>query len=220
MKEQTSKKLLSVISTIFRVISVLAVIAVAFEIVLYFIGFRFVYPAEFSNDWNAISAVAAWVSAGGTLVAVWAAVQIPKKIAEQQNKINLLNFRSEVRETVIEVSDRIRAFSNFLIFNINSIEKLKTSDTFAFFDLPQYYNNQRIIDKYKFYFQDYRNCANKFLKLYYNIAWAYLKFKLENKKYGSLEDLMKAVKQANDYVNSEEFAKLKKYMENALTLSE
>ena len=117
MKEQTKKKLRSAISIIFRIISVLAVIAVAFEIVLCFVGFRFIYPAKFINDWNAISGVAAWISAGATIAAVWAAIQIPKKIAEQQERVELYEKRLDFYDTLndcISFSDSINNISSTL----------------------------------------------------------------------------------------------------------
>lgn len=68
---------------------------VAFTIVvgLYFCGFRITYAPELENSWNAISACAGWASAVFSFIAILVAIQIPKKIADQQNKIALFEKR-------------------------------------------------------------------------------------------------------------------------------
>ena len=75
-------------------VTILVVAAVAFVMALF--GWRITYAPELENDWNAISAVATWtetivavVSVIASFSAVWFAIRVPKKIAEQQNKIAL-----------------------------------------------------------------------------------------------------------------------------------
>lgn len=70
----------------------LLLIVVAVTIAMVF-GWRFVYDPELENSWNAISAVAAWAGAAASFIAIWFAIQVPKKIAEQQNKISLFEKR-------------------------------------------------------------------------------------------------------------------------------
>ena len=66
------------------------------------LGWRITCAPELENDWDAISGVAAWVgvliSAVGVVssfVAIWYAIQVPKKIADRQDKIALFEKRYE-----------------------------------------------------------------------------------------------------------------------------
>lgn len=68
----------------------------------YLCGFRITYAPELENSWVTISDVASWVgilisiaSVVASFAAVWAAIQIPQKIAERQNKIALFEQRLE-----------------------------------------------------------------------------------------------------------------------------
>lgn len=70
---------------------------------LYHKGFRITYAPELENSWDAISAVATWagvimtgVSVVASFLAVWFAIRIPQKIAEQQNRISLFEKRFKV----------------------------------------------------------------------------------------------------------------------------
>ena len=63
-------------------------------------GFRITYAPEMENSWDAISAVAAWVSvivaalsAGASFAAIWTAIRVPQKIADRQDKIALFEKR-------------------------------------------------------------------------------------------------------------------------------
>lgn len=62
---------------------------------LYHIGFRITYAPKLENSWDAISACAAWAGVGASFVAIWFAIRVPKKIAEEQNKIALFEKRYE-----------------------------------------------------------------------------------------------------------------------------
>lgn len=220
MKELTKKKLLSAISTIFRIISVLAVIAVAFEIVLYFIGFRFVYPAKFSNDWNAISGVAAWASVVASLIAVWAAVQIPKKIADQQNSISLINYRLEIKRTITEIADYIECLSTFPKVDMNTVKAPEElSPIFSFATLPESRKKREIIGDYPLYFTNYCSCVERFSKIYHQIAWDYLQVEIAKEKIPKLNKLAETIKEANDFITSEEFCAFKKYMDETMKVS-
>ena len=86
MKKLLNKKIL---------IPVLLIILVLVIVVLYRIGFRITYAPELETSWEAVSAVAAWAGVVVSFVAIWFAVQVPKKIAEQQNKIALFEKRLE-----------------------------------------------------------------------------------------------------------------------------
>ena len=56
-------------------------------------GWRFTYAPELETSWDAISAVAAWVGVIASFIAIWFAIQIPKKIADRQDKIALFEKR-------------------------------------------------------------------------------------------------------------------------------
>ena len=63
-------------------------------------GFRITYASELETSWDAVSAVAAWaavivavLSAGASVGAIWAAIRVPQKIADRQDKIALFEKR-------------------------------------------------------------------------------------------------------------------------------
>ena len=75
------------------VIAIIVVTAVAFIMALF--GWRISYAPGLENSWDAVSAVAAWAGVFSSFIAIWFAIQVPKKIAEQQNKIALFEKRLE-----------------------------------------------------------------------------------------------------------------------------
>lgn len=83
----------------------LLIVAATTILVMIFLGWRFTYQPGLDNKWDAISAVAAWAgvvvavaSTTASFLAVWFAIRVPKKIAEQQNKITLFEKRYEIFE--------------------------------------------------------------------------------------------------------------------------
>ena len=68
-------------------------ILVIFIVILYKLDFRITYAPELENSWEAVSAVAAWFGVISSFVAIWCAIQVPNKIAEEQNKISLFEKR-------------------------------------------------------------------------------------------------------------------------------
>lgn len=56
-------------------------------------GFRITYAPELENNWDAISACAAWAGVVASFIAIWFAIQIPQKIADRQDKIALFEKR-------------------------------------------------------------------------------------------------------------------------------
>lgn len=84
MKKLLNKKL---------IIPALLLVLVIFIVILYKLGFRITYAPELENSWNAVSAVATCVGVLASFIAIWFAIQVPKKIAEQQNKIALFEKR-------------------------------------------------------------------------------------------------------------------------------
>jgi hypothetical protein len=67
---------------------------------LILLGFRITYNPGLESSWSAISACAAWVGVIASAGAILVAIQIPKAIAEQQNKIALFEKRFEFYEAV------------------------------------------------------------------------------------------------------------------------
>lgn len=84
---------------------------------MYLFGWRVTYLPELENSWDAVSAVAAWggvivaiASTTASFLAVWFAIQVPKKIAEQQNKIALFEKRYQVYTStmkIVQVANKI-----------------------------------------------------------------------------------------------------------------
>lgn len=52
-------------------LTVAAILALVAGAILFFCGFRITYAPELENSWNAISAVAAWAGALGTVAILW-----------------------------------------------------------------------------------------------------------------------------------------------------
>lgn len=98
------------------VVILLLVIAV-FIAVMALSGWRVTYAPELENSWNAISAFGTWagvvVSAAGVVasfVAIWYAIQVPKEIAYQQNRIALFEKRYEAYSSILT----LEVFANAL----------------------------------------------------------------------------------------------------------
>ena len=82
---------------VFRHPSTITLIAVILIIlILALFGFRITYNPSLDNNWDAISACAAWAAVVVSGLAIYFAIQAPKKIAEEQNRIALFEKRYEV----------------------------------------------------------------------------------------------------------------------------
>ena len=68
-------------------ITLIAVILIILILALF--GFRITYNPSLDNNWDAISACAAWAAVVVSGLAIYFAIQAPKKIAEEQNRIAL-----------------------------------------------------------------------------------------------------------------------------------
>lgn len=60
------------------------------------LGFRITYAPYLENNWDAIAAVASWASVAVSGMAIYYAIQVPRKIAEDQNRIALFEKRYAV----------------------------------------------------------------------------------------------------------------------------
>lgn len=147
-------------------------ILIAFPSVLYLMGFRITYAPALENSWDAVSAFAAWagvivsiISVGVSGLAIYYAIQVPKKIADRQDKIALFEKRYECymaiqrittfsesienAETAIQIQSAFvislgcssdyfkKADFSDLVFDFQNIETTLLSGTFLFenFDL-------------------------------------------------------------------------------------
>ena len=72
------------------------IVVLILGLALYFCGFRITYAPQLENSWDAISACASWASVVVAGFAIYYAILIPKKIAQEQNKIALFEKRYEV----------------------------------------------------------------------------------------------------------------------------
>ncbi|HIY12007.1 MAG TPA: hypothetical protein H9842_00245 [Candidatus Agathobaculum merdipullorum] len=84
----------------------LIAVEVLLGIFLYRKSFRITYAPYLENSWDGISASADWasvivavISVFSSFLAIWYAIQVPQKIAEQQNKITLFEKRYQVFQT-------------------------------------------------------------------------------------------------------------------------
>lgn len=91
-------------------LTVAAVLGVAVALVMGLCGWRITYAPELENGWDAISAVAAWVgvivSTGSVIAsfsAVWFAIQVPQKIADEQDRISLFEKRHEAYSSILSL---------------------------------------------------------------------------------------------------------------------
>lgn len=93
-------------------IAPIAIVVLASGVVLTMMlfGWRFTYAPELETSWDAVSSVAAWVGVISSFFAIWFAIQVPKKIAEKQNKIALF----EKRYAVYDVLLHCIAFSDII----------------------------------------------------------------------------------------------------------
>ena len=83
-------------------------LGLVFLLLMYQMGFRITYAPDLENNWDAISGTASWmcviVSVLGVIasfLAVWYAIQVPKKKAERQIKVDLFEKRYRVYRTLI-----------------------------------------------------------------------------------------------------------------------
>ena len=81
--------------------------------ILYYNGYRIVYPEQFETSWDAVSAVASWAgiivsiaSAIAAFMAVWYAI----RVSDKQNRISLFEKKYELFEIISDC----KTFSDLL----------------------------------------------------------------------------------------------------------
>lgn len=65
-------------------------------VIMYMLGFRITYNPSIETSWDAVSACASWAAVVSSIGAIYVAIQIPKVIAERQDKIALFEKRFEL----------------------------------------------------------------------------------------------------------------------------
>ncbi len=82
--------------------TIILIIIILIVLILALLGFRITYNPYLDNNWDAISACAAWAAVVVSGLAIYFAIQAPKKIAEEQNKIALFEKRFEVYKVLMD----------------------------------------------------------------------------------------------------------------------
>lgn len=93
------KKLLK--KTSFWIVSIEIIIA----IILGLLGFKITYNLDLDNNWDAVSACAAWVGVVVSGIAIYFAKEVPKKIAKSQNDIALFEKRYLLYKSLLTLED-------------------------------------------------------------------------------------------------------------------
>lgn len=79
---------------------VVGIFMAALLLFLYCVGFRITYAPDLENSWDAVSAFAAWAGVIASFISILIAIRVPKKIAEQQNKVEIFEKRMECYTTI------------------------------------------------------------------------------------------------------------------------
>lgn len=200
------------------------VLAVGVVLVLLLFGWRITYAPGLENNWDAVSGVAAWVSilvsiasVGASLAAVWAAIQIPNKIAERQDRIALINSRLEIADKIEDISESI-----WLIYNLKNdvfdLDKDALSRALSFATSAKYIKNRNIIRKYSLYFSEFHECEKRWLALYRSIVLIQSDLEYTEDRNTVIKELMESIGEANKFVDSEDFKQWKIYMREATSI--
>lgn len=99
-------------------------------IILALCGFRITYNPDLDNNWDAISACAGWAAVIASAIAIYFAIQIPKKIAREQNMIELFEKRYEL----FQCYEKCVAFSCSLQRNCEIEQIIRSCKNHFFFD--------------------------------------------------------------------------------------
>lgn len=121
------------------IIPVLLLVLVFVIVMLYGLGFRITYAPELENSWNAVSAVATCVGVLASFIAIWFAIRVPKKIAEEQNKIALFEKRYEFYYVLL----KCKTLSN----GLQNLKKPISNKSFNKLVVLSIYSNPNIFKK-------------------------------------------------------------------------
>ncbi len=102
-------------------------------------GWKITYAPDLDNSWDAIAAVGGWVSAIISGIAIWFAAAIPKRIANEQNKISLFEKRFVCYNTLLKYvsfAESISSVNNPTdLKKVFSFNYLKADDKFEQSDI-------------------------------------------------------------------------------------
>ena len=143
--------------------TIILIIIILIVLILALLGFRITYNPSLDNNWDAISACAAWAAVVVSGLAIYYAIQAPKKIAEEQNKIALFEKRYEEVKRIgfmFTEFDRIKSKTESILYQvtrrkdtlriINDCNKSLAIISENINGLYQYLFDQSICDKIKF----------------------------------------------------------------------
>lgn len=198
-------------------VAVAAVLVIAFT--LFFCGFRITYAPALESSWDAISAVASWVSALVSLLAVWAAIQISKKIAEEQNNVAEKTERKAIYFAIKEFSEQWAFYQTGLVENHIDIILLVKQGALDFVDQESYEDRHRIFESYTFYFSEYKEAIEQLIKFYTKIyVLCQAIHTVPGLDCNAETDLKTTMKEFFEFYNSPEFKNIIPYMEKILEL--
>lgn len=142
----------------FPVIAAIAVFVLVTGVVLTMMlfGWRFTYAPELQNQWTAITAVATWAgvvvsicSVIASIIAIRAAIKVPQKIANQQNRISLF----EKRFHIYELLTFLCTFSKC----VNVAENVETAREMFLVAFEKNMSKEKDFKDFDYFFNCYRN---------------------------------------------------------------
>ena len=105
----------------------ITVFAILIIVIFALCGFRITYNPSLDNNWEAISACAGWAAVIVSGLAIYYAIQVPKKIAKEQNRIALF----EKWFNIFQFYEKCISFSNALK-RAETLEEMQKSCNFSF----------------------------------------------------------------------------------------
>ena len=198
-------------------VGIIVFVTVAFVMAKF--GWRITYVPELENSWDAISAVASWASALVSLLAVWAAIQIPKKIADEQNNVAEKKERKAIYFAIKEFSEQWAFYQSDLVGKHIDIIPFVKQGKVDFVDKESYEERHRIFESYKFYFSEYKDAIEQLMEFYTKI---YILCQSIYMAPGLVRDaetkLKTTMKEFLEFYNSPEFKNIIPYIEKTLEL--
>ena len=117
---------------------IVAVIVVTIAaLVMALFGWKVTYAPDLENSWDAVSAFASWGGVFMSFVAIMVAIQIPKKIADRQDKIALFEKRMECYSTIQNICAFARQVSD-----LTSKKEIQTAVKIYFGEADLFSKNQ------------------------------------------------------------------------------
>lgn len=196
-------------------VGIIVFVVIAFVMAKF--GWRITYAPDLENSWDAISAVASWASALVSLLAVWAAIQIPKKIAEEQNNVAEKKEREIIYFAVKDFSEQWAFYQADLVKNHIDIIVLLKKGALNFVDEESHKEQHRILESYKFYFSKYKKGIERLIKFHTKIYVLCQSIRTTSELKNNAETILKTtMKEFLEFYNSQEFKNIIAYMEKIL----